>query len=105
MSEEKLSKREIIMGVVFVLVTIAIGALAHENGYRAGSTDMAKLVMDYAPEILDIELSPRALMVLEGNPLVIRQILTINSLEKFFAGLNQSAHAKGGLGPDYFLNK
>ena len=104
MKDEKLSKREIIIMVVSLLITIAVSALAHSSGYRAGSTDMAKLVMDYAPGILDIELSPRALMVLEGNPLIVRQILTIETLEKLFSDLNKSANAKGGIGPGYFLD-
>ena len=99
-----MNKKEIIMTVIFALVTIAVGALSYSSGYRYGSTDMAALVLNYAPGILDIELSPRALMVLEGNPLIVRQILTIDTMEKLFSDFNKSAHAKGGIGPGYFLD-
>ena len=88
---------------VIILLLIAVGGISYSNGYRSGSTDMASLVLQYAPGILNIELSPRALMVLEGNPLIVRQILTIDTMEKLFSDFNKSANAKGGIGPDYHL--
>lgn len=92
------ARRYIIVG----LVVIAVALAGYYMGYGKGVLDTWRLIAENVEELIDIKLTPRAKMVLEGNPQILRLIITPESLEKYFQAVNYSWNIKGGLGPDIF---
>lgn len=95
-----MNKKEIT--ICCFLITI-IGIICYFVGFSAGILETINIVIEAAPNILDIELSERALSVLMGNPAIFMQMLTPESMEKYLGDLEYSAELKGGLGPNWNL--
>jgi len=90
-----------ILGVVIAFVLM--GVACYYIGYGNGATDTVQIVVNAIPEMLDIELTPRAKMVMDSNPNIIRMAFTYESLGKLLSDFNLSANLKGGLGPTWHL--
>ena len=91
--------------VIAILGLIVVGLIAYYSGYGRGLMDSFQLIADNMEDVLDIELSDRAKMVLAGHPSILRQVLTRESMKNLLSSLNISAAAKGGIGPGWFLNE
>ncbi len=92
-------KELIIIGIIMIVVA----ALGYYIGYSNGAIDTLEVVADHIPEMLDIELTPRAKMVMDSNPNIIRMAFTEASLHKLLSDFNLSANLKGGIGPGWNL--
>lgn len=95
-----MNKVEITVGFIVLLL---IGIACYYMGYAAGATDTFTIIVKAIPEMLDIELTPRAKMVMDGNPDIIRMAFTQESLHKLLSDYNLSANLKGGIGPGWNL--
>lgn len=86
------------------LLLILFALLGYVTGYGMGVDKTLTKIGEYAPAMLDIELTSRAKMVLLSNPRIIYQVLTPESLEKLYSDLNVSMHAKGGIAHSNIIN-
>ena len=88
--------------VIFIIVIFFCYA-SYWTGYGAGTLNAIKIAAEHVEEVLDIQLSSRAKMVMLGNPKILFQILTPDSIDKLLKGYANAAELKGALGPDYWL--
>ena len=86
------------------LILIIVALLGYTTGYSMGVDKTLTKIGEYAPAMLDIELTSRAKMVLLSNPRIIYQVLTPESLEKLYSDLNVSMDAKGGIAHSNIIN-
>ena len=87
------------LGIIF-FVTLMVLVGSYYAGYGAGVFDTWKLIAENAEDLLDMQLTARAKMILEGNPEFLRLVLTPETIQKFFDMIDKSAAAKGGIGPE-----
>ncbi len=94
-----MEKKEI---VIVILGLIVVGVIGYYSGYGKGVLDSFTMIAENVEDLLDMELTPRAKMVLTSSPQLLKLILTPETLEEHFSSIFKSAQAKGGIGPTAF---
>jgi len=87
---------------IVCLIIAGIGVSCYYMGYANGAENTVRIIVDAIPEMLDIELTPRAKMVLDSNPGIMRMVFTQESLKKLLTDYENIGVNKGGVGPEGF---
>jgi len=100
MKKKKVTHYQIRRVVAIVVLMVLCLIVGYSSGYGKGVIDSWTLIAENVEDLIDMKLTPRAKMVLTGQPDLLRLILTPETLEKHFEGYMLGAINKGGLGPE-----
>ena len=85
---------------IVILIILVVGLGSYSSGYSKGTLNILNLMAEHIPDMVDIQLTPRAKWALLSQPRFLYYILTPQSVEKLLSDMNKSAEAKGGIGSD-----
>ena len=83
---------------IVILIILVVGFASYGSGYSKGTLNVLYLMAEKIPDMVDIQLTPRAKWALLSQPKFLYYILTPESVEKLLSDMNMSADAKGGIG-------